>query len=59
VSSKDTLKAIFYALSRMHEGININMNMNLRTQLKNAKMQKGETDQDYFSRVSQFKEQLE
>jgi hypothetical protein len=33
--------------------------MNLITQLKNRKMQKGETIQDYFSRVSQFKEQLE
>ena len=33
--------------------------MNLRTQLKNTKMQKGEIVQDYFSRVSQFKEQLE
>ena len=33
--------------------------MNLRTQLKNTKMKKGETFQDYFSRVSQFKEQLE
>jgi hypothetical protein len=33
--------------------------MNLRTQLKNTKMQKGETIKDYFSRVSQFKEQLE
>jgi hypothetical protein len=33
--------------------------MNLRTQLKNTKMQKGETIQDYFSRVSQFNEQLE
>jgi hypothetical protein len=33
--------------------------MNLRTQLKNTKMQKGETIHDYFSRLSQFKEQLE
>jgi CRISPR/Cas system CSM-associated protein Csm2 small subunit len=59
VSSKDTLKEMFDALSRMYEGRNINRKMNLRTQLKNAKMQKGETIQDYFSRVSQFKEQLE
>ena len=43
----------------MYEGKNINQKMNLRTQLKNTKMQKGETIQDYFSRVSQFKEQLE
>ena len=33
--------------------------MNLRTQLKNTRMQKGETFQDYFSRVSKFKELLE
>jgi hypothetical protein len=31
----------------------------LRTQLKNTKIQKGETIKDYFSRVFQFKEQLE
>jgi hypothetical protein len=59
VSSKDTLKEMFDSLSGMYEGRNINRKMNLRTQLKNAKMQKGETIQDYFSRVSQFKEQLE
>jgi hypothetical protein len=33
--------------------------MNLRTQLKNIRMQKGETIQEYFSRISEFKEQLE
>jgi hypothetical protein len=59
VSSKDTTKDMFDALTRMYEGRNINRKMNLRTQLKNTKMQKGETVQDYFSRVSQFKEQLE
>jgi hypothetical protein len=59
VSSKDTPKEIFDSLSRMYEGRNINRKMNLRTQLKNAKMKKGETVQDYFSRVSQFKEKLE
>jgi hypothetical protein len=59
VSSKNTPKDMFDALTRMYEGKNINQEMNLRTQLKNTKMQKGETVQDYFSRVSQFKEQLE
>jgi hypothetical protein len=59
VSSKNTPKDMFYVLARMYEGKNINQKMNLRTQLKNTKMQKGETVQDYFSRVSQFKEQLE
>jgi hypothetical protein len=33
--------------------------MNLRTQIKNKRMQKGETIQEYFSRISEFKEQLE
>jgi hypothetical protein len=32
--------------------------MNLRTQLKNTKMQKGEMIQEYFSRISEIKEQL-
>jgi hypothetical protein len=59
VSSKNTPKDMFDALTRMYEGRNINRRMNLRTQLKNTRMQKGETIQDYFSRVSQFKEQLE
>jgi hypothetical protein len=59
VSSNNTLKDMFDALARMYEGKNINRKMNLRTQLKNTKMQKGETVQDYFSRVSQFKEQLD
>jgi hypothetical protein len=50
---------MFDALTRMYEGKNINRKMNLRTQLKNTKMQKGETVQDYFSRVTHSKEQLE
>jgi hypothetical protein len=32
--------------------------MNLRTQLKNTRMQKGEAIQEYFSIISQFKEKL-
>jgi hypothetical protein len=56
VSSKNTPKEMFDALTTMYEGKNINRKMNLRTQLKNTKMQKGEIVQDYFSRVSQFKE---
>jgi hypothetical protein len=59
VSSKDTPKYIFDALTRMYEGMNINRKMNLRTQLKNTKMQKGEIVHDYFSRVTHFKEKLE
>ena len=41
-----------------YEGRNINRKMNLRSQLKRTKMRKGESIQDYFTRVSQFKEQL-
>jgi hypothetical protein len=59
VSSKNTPKEMFDALTRMYEGSNINQKMNLRTQLKNEKMQKGEIVHDYFSRFYQFKEQLE
>jgi macrodomain Ter protein organizer (MatP/YcbG family) len=59
VASKKTPKKMFDALTRLYEGRNINLKMNLRTQLKNTRMQKGETIQEYFSRISQFKEQLE
>jgi hypothetical protein len=59
VASKNTPKEMIDALTRLYEGRNINWKMNLRTQLKNTKMQKGETIHDYFSRISQFKEQLE
>ena len=33
--------------------------MNLRSQLKSTKMSKGESIQEYLTRVSQFKEKLE
>jgi hypothetical protein len=56
VDSKKTLKEMFDALTRLYEGKNINQKMNLRTQLKSTRMQKGETIQEYFSRISQFKE---
>jgi hypothetical protein len=59
VASKKTPKEMFDALTRLYEGRNINRKMNLRTQLKNTRMQKGETIQGYFSIISQFKEQLE
>ncbi len=49
VSSKKTPKEMFDALSKLYEGKNINRKMNLRTQLKNTKMQKGEMIQEYFS----------
>jgi hypothetical protein len=59
VASKKTPKEMFDALTRLYEGRNINQKMNLRTQFKSTRMQKGETIQEYFSRISQFKEQLE
>ena len=43
----------------MYEGRNININMNLRAQLKSINISHGESIQDYFTRVSQLKEQLE
>ena len=58
VSYKKTPKQMYDALSRMYEGRNINKKMNLRAQLKGTKMSKGESIQDYFTRVSQFREQL-
>jgi hypothetical protein len=56
VSSKKTLKEMFDSLRKLYEGKNINRKMNLRSQLKNTKMQKGEMIQEYFSRISEIKE---
>ena len=50
---------MFDALSRLFERRNINRRMTLRNQLKGVKIQKTETMQSYFTRVSQIKEQLE
>ena len=50
---------MFDSLNRLYERKNINRKMNLRAQLKNTRMQKGESIQEYFSRISEFKEQLE
>ena len=55
VSSKKTPKKMYYTISKMYEGKNSNMKMNLRAQLKGTKMSKGESIQDYFTRVSQFR----
>jgi hypothetical protein len=59
VSSKKTPKEIFDALTRLYLGKSINRMMNLRTQLKNTRMKKGESIQGYFSIILQFKKQLE
>ena len=58
MSYKKTPKQMYDALSRIYEGRNINIKMNMRAQLKGTKMSKRESIQDYFTRVSQFKEQL-
>ena len=58
VSSKKTPKQMYDALSSMYEGRNINRNMNLKAQLKGTKMRKGESIQDYLTRVSQIKENI-
>jgi hypothetical protein len=55
VSSNKTPKEMFDALRRLYEETNINRKMNLRNQLKNTRMQKGESIQEYFSIISQFK----
>ena len=49
---------LFYSLTKLFEGKNINQNMTLRKHLKNVKIQNAETIQSYFTRVSQIKEQL-
>jgi hypothetical protein len=49
VSSKETPKEMFDSLIKLYEGKNINRKMNLKSQLKNTKMQKGEMIQEYFS----------
>ena len=58
VSSKKTPKKMYDALYRMYEGKNIKRKMKIRTQLKGTKMSKGESIQDYFTRISQIKEKL-
>ena len=58
VSYKKTLKKMYDALSKMYEGKKINRKMNLRAQIKGTKMRKGESIQEYFTRVSQFRVKL-
>ena len=43
----------------MYEGKNINLNLKLRSKLKITKMCMVESVHEYFTRVSQFKEQLD
>ena len=56
VSSRETPKEMFDALSSLFEGRNINRKMTLRNHLKSVKTQKSETMQSYFSRVAQIKD---
>ena len=59
MSSFKALKEVYDDLTKMFEGKNNNQKMTLRNQLKNVNIQKFETIQSYFIRVSQIKEQLE
>ena len=58
MSSLNTPKEMFDALTKLFEGKNINRKMTLISQLKNVKIQNAETIQYYFTRVSHIKEQL-
>ena len=52
VSSKENPKEMYNSLSKMYEGRNINRKMNFGAQLKSTNLSKGESIQDYFTRVS-------
>ena len=54
-----TWKKVYYALTKIFKGKNINQKMTLRNQLNNVKIQNSETIQSYFTRVAQIKKQLE
>ena len=56
VSSRETPKEMFDALSDLFEGRNINRKMTLMNHLKSVRAQKSETMQSYFTRLSQIKE---
>ena len=58
VSSKETPKEMFDALSGLFEGRNINRKMTQRNHLKSVRYQKTDTMQYYFIRISQIKDQL-
>ena len=58
VLCKDTPKEMFASLSGTYERTNVNQKANLRAQLEITKVSKGEPIQEYFTRVSQFKEQI-
>ena len=52
VSSRETPKEMFDALSSLFEGRNNNRKMTLRNHLKSVRAQKSETMQSYFTRVA-------
>ena len=52
VSSLNTPKVVFDALTKQFEGKNINQKMTLRNRLKSLKIQNVVTIQSYFTRVS-------
>jgi hypothetical protein len=59
ISSVSSPKKMMDTLTHLFEGINLNQRMNMRSQLKNVKMQKSKTIHSYFSRVNQIMGQIE
>ena len=59
VSSRETPKEMFDALSGLFEGRNINRKMTLGNQLKSVRAQKSKTMKSYFTGVAQIKDELE
>ena len=56
VSSRETPKEMFDALSGLFEGRNINRKMTSRNQLKRLRAKNSETMQSYFTIVAQIKD---
>ena len=59
MSSFNTPKEVYDALTKMFDGKNIKQKMTLRNRLNNVKIHNSKTIQSHFTRVSQIKEQLE
>jgi hypothetical protein len=58
VSKLKTAKEMFGALTRLSESKNTSQKLTLRHQLRNVTMNKSETITNFFTRISQIKDQL-
>jgi hypothetical protein len=58
VSELKTAKEMFDALTRLYESKNTSQKLTLRHQLRNVTMNKSETIANFFTRISQIKDQL-